>query len=161
MANNYHLKVNEKYQFTSTAAVVKELDVISKGQNQFQQIEKDQNFDIEIIKEDFKSKKYQIKVNGNKYTVAISDELDLLIKELGLTLNDQKKEKDIKAPMPGLILDILVKEGQEVKEGDPLLVLEAMKMENMLLAPADAVVKTIHVNKTDPVEKKQLLIEMS
>ena len=67
---------------------------------------------------------------------------------------------DIKAPMPGLILEVNVKEGDEVKEGDYLLVLEAMKMENALTAPRDAVIKSISVEKGQTVEKNQLLIEM-
>ncbi len=62
--------------------------------------------------------------------------------------------------MPGLILEISVSEGQEVKEGDALLVLEAMKMENVLTAPKDGVIQAITVKKGDAVEKKQLLIEM-
>jgi len=160
MANQFILKVNDTYQFKSTTEEVDQLDIVSKSKNQFQLIKGNQTYHIESVNEDFSNKNYQIIVNGNKYQVAISDELDVLIDQLGLTLSDKKLEKDIKAPMPGLILDILVKEGQEVKEGDSLLVLEAMKMENMLLAPADAVIKAIHVNKTDPVEKKQLLIEM-
>jgi biotin carboxyl carrier protein len=160
MAKNYILKVNDNYQFESTENVVKELDIISKGKNQFQLIKGDQTFDIKTLEEDFSKKQYQLSVNGNKYTIAISDDLDVLIEKLGLTLNDKQKEKDIKAPMPGLILEILIKEGQAVKEGDSLLILEAMKMENMLLAPSDGIVKAIHVSKTDPVEKKQLLVEM-
>ena len=65
----------------------------------------------------------------------------------------------IKAPMPGLILEINVKVGQEVKEDEPLLILEAMKMENIITSPRDGIIKSISVNKTDAVEKNQLLIE--
>jgi biotin carboxyl carrier protein len=60
--------------------------------------------------------------------------------------------------MPGLILSVAVAEGQEVKKGDPLLILEAMKMENVIKAPADATVKVIKVRKGDSVDKNQVLV---
>jgi biotin carboxyl carrier protein len=60
--------------------------------------------------------------------------------------------------MPGLVLDVRVKEGDEVKKGDPLLVLEAMKMENILKSPAHAKIKKINVNKGQAVEKNQVLV---
>lgn len=99
-------------------------------------------------------------VNSNGYEVKIFDELDILISEMGLSLGSAQVENDVKAPMPGLILDVNVSEGDEVKEGDYLLVLEAMKMENALTAPIDGKVKTISVSKGDKVDKNQLLIEM-
>ena len=79
---------------------------------------------------------------------------------MGLTLAAAQVINDSKAPMPGLILDVQVKEGDEVKEGDYLLVLEAMKMENTLTAPRDGVVKSITVSKGQTVDKNRLLIEM-
>ena len=72
-----------------------------------------------------------------------------------------QKVNDLKAPMPGLVLDILVSEGQTIQKGDNLLVLEAMKMENNLKATNDAVVKKIKVSKGDKVEKNTVLIELS
>ena len=61
--------------------------------------------------------------------------------------------------MPGLIIQLLVKDGDEVKSGDTLLILEAMKMENIIKAPGDATVKSVKVRKGDGVEKNQVLIE--
>ncbi len=61
--------------------------------------------------------------------------------------------------MPGLLLDIKVQEGQEVQKGEILLILEAMKMENVIKAPTDARIKHIKVQKGQTVEKNQLLIE--
>ena len=61
--------------------------------------------------------------------------------------------------MPGLIIDISITIGQEVKENDTLLILEAMKMENSITSPRDGVIKTISVTKNDTVKKNQLLIE--
>ena len=160
MLKNYLLKVNENYKVSCNDLEINNMDILLKEEGVYQLINADKNYTVKTLNSDFSKKEYQIVVNGNKYHVKIENELDELIQKMGLTLNDKKKEKDVKAPMPGLILDILVKEGQEIKEGDSLIVLEAMKMENMLIAAADGVVKEIHVKKTDSVEKKQLLIEI-
>jgi acetyl/propionyl-CoA carboxylase alpha subunit len=66
--------------------------------------------------------------------------------------------KTLKAPMPGLVLEVMVGPGTEVKKGDPLLVLEAMKMENVLKAPTDAVIKDVIVEISAAVEKNQVLV---
>lgn len=60
--------------------------------------------------------------------------------------------------MPGLVMNIVVSEGDEVKKGDHLITLEAMKMENILKASHDGKIKTLNVRKSDPVEKNQLLL---
>jgi biotin carboxyl carrier protein len=62
--------------------------------------------------------------------------------------------------MPGLVISILVEEGQEVQKGDSLLILEAMKMENVIKAAGKGVVKSIKVQQKNAVEKNQILIEM-
>jgi biotin carboxyl carrier protein len=113
-----------------------------------------------IIKSDFLNRTYTVKINSNLYKVEISNELDILIKDMGLSLVASKVINDVKAPMPGMILDIMVSVGQEVKEGDNLLVLEAMKMENTILAPRDAVIKSISIAKGKTVTKNEVLIEM-
>ncbi len=160
MSKSYVLKVNESYEFSLDVENVKDLDINKKSKNKYHIIHDNKAYKVQNIASDFSKKEYQICVNGNKFEVIIKDDLDRLIKELGLTVNGKQKDTNIKAPMPGLILDISVSEGQEVKEGDALLVLEAMKMENILVAPKDGVIKSIEVKKGDAVEKKQMLIEM-
>ena len=71
----------------------------------------------------------------------------------------QPKVNNVRAPMPGLIIDLKVRNGDTVKAGDALLILEAMKMENIIKAPGDATVKSVKVSKGDGVEKNQVLIE--
>lgn len=66
----------------------------------------------------------------------------------------------VSAPMPGTILDIKVTEGQAVKAGDILLILEAMKMENEIVAPVDATVKAIHTSKGTSVSSGDALITL-
>ena len=78
---------------------------------------------------------------------------------MGFAVGKAKKINEIKSPMPGLIFEVAVSIGQEVKEDDSLLVLEAMKMENNLTSPTDGIVKAIHIKKGDAVDKGTLLIE--
>jgi len=61
--------------------------------------------------------------------------------------------------MPGLILDIHVDKGQEVKEDEALLILEAMKMENVITSPRDGIIKSVSVSKGEAIDKGHLLIE--
>ena len=107
----------------------------------------------------FLKKNYTIEVNNNIYNVEISNPLDLLINELGFTFGHTKHVDLIKAPMPGLILDIHVVSGQKVKENEALLILEAMKMENVITSPRDGVIKSVNISKGDAIDKGQLLIE--
>ena len=72
--------------------------------------------------------------------------------------NNKKKLKDLKAPMPGLVLDIMVKEGEEVTEGQELIVLEAMKMENAIKSPQDGKIKKIAIKNQDKIDKNHTLL---
>ncbi|MEP5829417.1 MAG: biotin/lipoyl-containing protein, partial [Maribacter dokdonensis] len=101
-----------------------------------------------------------LSINGNIYDVKLEDEYDQQIKKMGLLAVTTQKLNEVKAPMPGLIVDVLVEVGQEVIEGTPLLVLSAMKMENVILAQGEGVIKSVEVKKDDAVEKGQLIIEM-
>ena len=115
---------------------------------------------LEVIHADYKLKRFSIKVNNNIYDLNLQTELDILLDKMGMSSVSDEKMDNVKAPMPGLVLDILVEAGQTINKGDNLLVLEAMKMENIIKASGTGVVKNIKVNKKDAVEKNQLLIEM-
>ena len=78
---------------------------------------------------------------------------------MGMNNTSAGKINSLKAPMPGLIIDLKVKAGDTVKQNDPLLILEAMKMENIIKSPGEGVVKLVKIKKGDSVEKNQVLIE--
>lgn len=109
---------------------------------------------------DREAKQLKLKINGNAYELAIKEPIDQLLQKMGLNISTVKKADSIKAPMPGLVLKILVTEGQSIKKGEPVLILEAMKMENVFKAPADAIVKAIKVEEKKAVEKGEVLIEL-
>ena len=100
----------------------------------------------------------RIRVNGNTFNIEIIDKFDELLKELGMEILTVSKVKDIKSPMPGLVLEVNTKSGANVTKGDPLLILEAMKMENVIKSPIDGVVKDVFVNPSEAVEKNVVLI---
>lgn len=111
-----------------------------------------------VLKEDPENNSMRIRIGTGTYTVAMEDEHERLVRALGLDKVAGAAVKDLKAPMPGLVLQILVKPGDVVKKNDPVLVLEAMKMENVIKSPGDATIKEIMVQERVAVEKGQLLI---
>lgn len=113
-----------------------------------------------IEKTDRKSKEITVRVNGQLYTTSIKEPIDQLLSNMGMDLKSMQKAEPVKAPMPGMILKVLVTPGQQVNKGDGLVVLEAMKMENQLKAAVAGTVKAIKVSERTAVEKGAILIEM-
>jgi biotin carboxyl carrier protein len=135
-------------------------DVVKLSPNKFHVIIDRQSLNIELLNKSDNGKEMQISVNGIKQTVAIKDKYDALLSQLGMDKLMSTKNNNLKAPMPGLVLRINVAVGDNVKKGDVLLVLEAMKMENAIKADGEGKVKRIAVNTQQAVEKNTLLIEM-
>jgi biotin carboxyl carrier protein len=159
MSISYKVNVNDTFHFDLEKESISQLDAVRVDNNKFHILHQNTPYKAEIITSDFNQKSYIVKVNNNTYTVAISNPLDILIKEMGFEVGLTKQVNFIKAPMPGLILEISVAVGQIVKENDNLIILGAMKMENSFLSPRDGIIKTISVVMGDAVDKGQLLIE--
>ena len=155
----YKVTVNDTFHFDLDNKSVAQVDAVSIKKNNFHILHENKAYQAEILSVDFLQKKYSVKINSNTYTVAIASHLDSLIKEMGFETSLSKQVNFIKAPMPGLILEISVVVGQTVKENDNLIILGAMKMENSFLSPRDGVIKSISVQTGDAVDKGQLLIE--
>lgn len=135
-------------------------DLLDNGDNTFHIIKGTKTYKASLVEKDDVAKKMIIAVNGNEYTIDIKNKFDLLLEDLGMSNMASAKLKDIKAPMPGLVLGISVKVGDEIQKGDVILILEAMKMENVLKAPGEGIIKAIKVNKGEAVEKGQILIDL-
>ena len=163
----YKIKVNDDFQFDveekSNEFYVNgsklNVDLSSTSSNSSSIIYNNKSFNTEIVELNKVDKTCTIRVNGNNYALKIEDKFDQLLKQLGLDNIASAKIAEIKAPMPGLVLDVIAVEGTEIKKGDNLLILEAMKMENIIKSPADGIVKKIAVVKGDKVEKNQVLIQ--
>lgn len=151
-------RVNNKYDLTLEEGAVKGLDMIEIKAGIFHVIKDNKSYNAEVLQTNPEEKSFVIRVNGNKYTVQVKDRYDNLLKELGIEGGASAKVKDVKAPMPGLVVDIRVAEGAQVKKGDALVVLQAMKMENILKSPLDGTVKKVNAKNGVAVEKNQVLI---
>lgn len=161
MSSTHKVKVNKTFELDLTEEDISTIDALQTSESEYHVLHDDQSFHTEIVNTDFNQKTYTVKVNDNVYTVDIANKLDMQIAKMGFSLGSSKQVNAIKAPMPGLLLDIHVEIDQEVKEDDPLLILEAMKMENVILSPRDGVIKSIAATKGDAVDKGQLLIEFA
>jgi len=159
VSTSYKVKVNNVFDFEVDTKEDISIDIVNTSKTNYHVLSDHTSYKATILSADFNQKKYTIEINNNKYTVDISNELDVLIKDMGFSIGSAKKVNSIKAPMPGLILDISVKVGTTVEEGDTLLILEAMKMENSITSPRKGIIKAISVDKEATVEKNQLLIE--
>ena len=134
-------------------------DVVKLDKNKFHVIINNSSYNIELLAKDENAKNQIILVNGQKQSIEIKDKYDDLLKQLGMDKLMGNKANLLKAPMPGLVLKVLVTEGQAVKKGDGLLILEAMKMENIIKASSDGIVKKIHIEEKNIVDKNQKMIE--
>lgn len=135
--------------------------VIHRDGNYLTVLYKDKISKIQILEENFRERYYKLLIDGVSIQFQIETELDVRIREMGMEKVGSSKIDKIEAPMPGLVLDILVELGKEVEEGEPLLILEAMKMENVIKAPAAGIIEEIFIKKGASVEKKALLIKMA
>lgn len=131
---------------------------VTAEENGFHIIKDFKSYDVSIISADHDTKVFELMVKGKPYTLEAKDRFDILLKELGMENLNTSAVNDLKAPMPGLVLAIKVKVGDVVSKGDPLLILEAMKMENILKASSDATVKSVNVEIGKAVEKNEILI---
>lgn len=150
------IRVNEKEFEINDAA---NWDLLENGSN-FHILKNNVSYRCVLVSKEANNKAMTIAVNDTEYTISIQDKFDILLDKLGMSDMTVKKFENVKAPMPGLVLDLKIKVGDTINEGDTILVLEAMKMENMLKSPGTGVVKSINVNQGEAVEKGQVLIEM-
>ena len=155
----YNINIGEQ-TFPLKAEDVSSLDLVKTTAGDFHILQDGQAYQAELEQANFNDKTMTIKINGNKYEINIEDGYDQLVKQMGLSTVGSQKMSNVKAPMPGLVLDILVETDQAVSKGEALLILEAMKMENVLKAEGDGVVKSIEVTKGTAVDKGQIIIEM-
>ena len=150
--------INEHYALD--ISTLEGVDLTPAGDGKFHVILEGKSFLAELIAHEPFSKVYTFRINGNPYQVQLSDAQDQLINKLGFSAQHAVKMRHVKAPMPGLVLSINVKPGQTVHKGDALLILEAMKMENIIKSPGDGIVKKVAVQKGAAVDKGQVMLEM-
>lgn len=158
-AKAYRVKAND-FIFSMDNADIEAIDLVQKSPTSFNLLKDHRSVNVLLLGTDPTGKKMTIEVDGEVFTVEIKDELDQMLDKMGFGAPSAKKIKEIKAPMPGLVLEINVTDGQEVSEGYKILILEAMKMENIILVHTNAIIKKIVVSAGQAVEKGQVLVEL-
>jgi len=165
----YKVEVNGKYSFEINSekdqhfvdGIAVEADFLKINSGTFNIIHNNRSYNAELIEIDRQEKTCSVKVGSSVYTMKLTDSYDELLHQLGMDNMNSAKVSEIKAPMPGLVLRILASEGELVPKGGNLLVLEAMKMENIIKAPADVTIKSVKVKAGDKVEKNQVMMVFS
>ena len=132
-------------------------DVVRTGAAEFSVVIDGRSHRALVVKEDREQGMVRLRIGGRDYTVKLEDEQSRLMKTLGIE-RTAAAVREIKAPMPGLVINIMVKPGDAVKKNDPVLVLEAMKMENVIKSPGDGTVAAVPAEQGKAVEKGQLLV---
>ena len=150
--------VNEQFDFSFDETRF-DWDCIEVKGGQFHILHKGYSLVADIVTATPSEKIFVIRINNSNYSVQLKDRFDELLHSLGMDNLNNKKESEIKAPMPGRVLDVMIAVGDAVAKGDSVMVLEAMKMENVIKSPADGVVKKISISKEQVVEKNEVLLE--
>ncbi len=135
------------------------LDIEKIDGNTWHIIKENTSYYVQWIERNEEAKTFTLKVNGALITLEAKNDFDLLLDKMGMANLGGSKASKLKAPMPGKVLEVMVEAGQEVAKGEGLLILEAMKMENVLKAEDGGIVKSVNVSVGEAVEKNNVLIE--
>ncbi len=149
---------DQEFYIQDLQAIKKDLSIEQIEENHWHLLYHNQSISLKLIAKNLEEKTAEWRINGKTVFAKYQSELDVLLQSMGLSNQSQRKIKDLKSPMPGLIKKIMVKEGEILSKGDSLLTLEAMKMENILKAPTDVKIAQIKVEEGSAVEKNQVLI---
>lgn len=125
------------------------------GQPMFSLLIDNKSFDAYVYEGD---DGWEVLLRGMLYRTQVLDERERRLRAAFDNGLDQSSEFLLKAPMPGLVIDVLVCQGQEVEKGDVLMVLESMKMQNELKSPQAGVVSRVRIEVGDYVERRQTLL---
>lgn len=156
-AKKFQVIVNGRSFYFSEDDLAK-ADIVHRNHHSYHIIRDHES--IEVHCRDVMGKQLQLEADGEKYALTIKTGLDQMLDTMGFNNVSTRQAKDIKAPMPGLVLDISVKEGDEVQEGQRVLILEAMKMENSIVMHSHGVIRKVLVHKGQAVDKNQVLVEL-
>lgn len=156
---DFATKVNG-LDFGFTKKEIDQADIVKLDNDRFNIIKNNKSYTLKVLENNVKLKQLTLEFDSQIYIVDIMDDMDILLKKMGFGDSGKKLITEIKAPMPGLVIEISAEVNQALKTGEKVMVIEAMKMENSIIMPSDAVIKNILVKKGDAVVKGQLLIEL-
>ncbi len=165
--NKLHVLSSEKRRYTFSLPLKqsirigkREYDVRLKSDDKYGTyiLWKNRKYPVEIVRT--RQNKYEILFNDISYTFTVETPFSLKrMKVLGSSKGKTGMES-VRAPMPGKIIDVLVREGAQVRRGEAVVVLEAMKMQNEIQSPVDGQIVKIQVKASANVMKDDILVEI-
>ena len=155
----YIVKTNG-FLFSFTKDEIDKADLVALSPASFHLLKNHCCINAKLLEANTTAKRLTIEIEGETFDIEIKEELDQVLEQMGFGKASIKQVKEIRAPMPGLVLEIAITDGQEVREGDKLLILEAMKMENSIIIQTNAIIKKVSVSAGQAVEKGQVLVEL-
>jgi len=147
-----------EFSFPETEGSTSRFEILGRDGHQFRIRLNDRHYSASVTSFDVEKKSATINIGGSEYRVRLVEPLDRLVEEMGFLRAAKHSVKEIRSPMPGLVVDVFVAPGQHVAEGDRLFSLEAMKMENIVKSPGEGVVQDVFVLKGSAVDKGQIII---
>lgn len=155
--NEYEVQVKDDFEYSFQNEEIR-LELIEEADGFIILSSKGVRYPVEIVSR--KQNNFEILVNGVSYAFSVETPFSLRRKKLLAEQGGVSKTEIIKSPMPGKILDVMVSEGQQVNIGEPLLVLEAMKMQNTLTSSVKGVVSKVNIKTGDTTGKDDVLVEI-
>ncbi len=156
LVNNKKLTIDKRKDQLLVNGEVSEYKIERLSSHSFKVYSPTEIYKVEVIART--GNQFTLSVNNQAVEVEAIDRMSQILTELGMDTVQSTTVSELKAPMPGSILSIIAKEGMEVQNGDQLLILEAMKMENVIKSPGEGIIDRIHVSLNESVEKNQVLI---
>lgn len=156
--SDFKVNVNNGSSYDFNIDDIQNLDIIKNNDGTYHIIFNNKSYNIRILNENINNKKYELCIDGQEFEIEIKDSLDQMLDKMGYSDKLKGGSGEIKSPMPGLVLKLDIEKGQHIKKGETLLILEAMKMENLIKAEYDLTVKTVDIKTGDSVAKNQLLL---
>ena len=153
----YEFTIKNNYEFSLKRQELR-IDLVEEADGFLILSYKGLRYPVEIVSR--KQNEYEILLNGVAYTFSIESPFSLKRKKLLTASRNNKSIEIIKAPMPGKILDVMVTPGQEINKGEALTVLEAMKMQNTIIADNKGKINRVCVKEDQIVSKDEILIEI-
>ncbi len=141
-----------------TQSELDQMDIRTIEHNVLHLLKGSKGYHVKVLSADPRHKEYKLLIEGVEVDVVLKDVVETQVHAMGLDVVATSHSKDIVAPMPGLVLEINVQKGDVTESGSSLIILEAMKMENVLSSPGDGTIDEIHVKPGQAVEKGQLLV---
>lgn len=163
--SHFIVEGNAKYNFKTAEDEIKsvngkkeKISIKENGQNTIIIKYRNKNYQAEIVEKN--QNRYVVLINGNSYEFAVETPTSQKRKKIITQKTGEIKDFDVKAPMPGKVVDVFVENGDLIKSGETLFTLEAMKMQNEILSEVTGEITEINVSPGENILKNQLVIKV-